>query len=86
MYYFPFSNQYIANNKIIDQGPRNNYIFSINSDTEFRLKKYNYGENFDILIKKKKVFIQVMLQIHLLLMIVILDAKDFGIKAFVMKV
>ena len=50
LHYFPFSNQYIANNKIRD--PQKNYIFNINSNTEFRLKKYNYGENFDIIVDK----------------------------------
>ena len=50
LYYFPFSNQYIANNKITD--PQEHYIFNINDNNDFRLKKYNYGEKFDIIVGK----------------------------------
>ena len=58
LHYFPLSNEYIANNKIIDPQEYsfttpNNYIFSINSDTPFRLKKYNYAEKFDIIFDKE---------------------------------
>ncbi len=50
LYFFPFSNEYIANNKIID--PKYNYKqFSITTGN-YNLKKYNYGWKFDIIKAK----------------------------------
>ena len=47
LYHFPFSNQYIANNKIVDSEFKN-ITFTIKTG-KYCLKKYNYGIKFDII-------------------------------------
>ena len=50
LYYFPFSNQYIANNKIVDRDKdRAKYIYFNITRGSYFLKKYNYGKTFDII-------------------------------------
>ena len=50
LYYFPFSNQYIANNKIVDPDvSKEQYIYFNITRGSYFLKKYNYGTNFDII-------------------------------------
>ena len=49
IHFFPFSNEYIANNKIID--PKDNTQLKITTGY-YNLKKYNYGSKFDIIIDK----------------------------------
>ena len=52
LYYFPFSNQYIANNKIVDRDTEKaKYIYFNITRGEYFLKKYNYGKNFDIIVE-----------------------------------
>ena len=46
LYYFPFSKQYIANNKISDPSKDEKFIIQRG---DYYLKKYNYGVKFDII-------------------------------------
>ena len=50
-HFFPFSNEYISNNKIID--PKDKNQFSITTGY-YNLKKYNYGWKFDIIKIKEE--------------------------------
>ena len=56
LYYFPFSNEYIANNKIRDPNPRYTGFESFTIKTgDYYLKKYNYGYKFDIIAGNDKL-------------------------------
>ena len=74
LYYFPFSNEYIANNKIRDPNPRYTGFES------FTIKTGDYY------LKKYKSIILNMHLIQILFLIVILDVLDVGKELFAINV
>ena len=51
-YYFPMTNMYISNNKIID--PKNKESFEVTAG-KYKLKKYNFSSKFDLIATQKLV-------------------------------
>ena len=50
-FFFPFTNKYISNNKIID--PKNKEAFTI-TKSKYNLKKYNFSSKFDLIANQRK--------------------------------